>query len=67
MYNVNTCPIGFSLPVSSNITTNVYTLYMYINNYACIYMYIIYANVQMYTYIVHVYTRVYKMDRRKSM
>ena len=36
MYNVNTCPIGFSLPVSSNITTNVYTVDRDIH---CIYMY----------------------------
>ena len=37
MYNVNTCPIGFSLPVSSNITTNVH-----VHN-LCMYMYCIYT------------------------
>ena len=28
MYNVNTCPIGFSLLVSSNITTCIYIIYV---------------------------------------
>ena len=31
MYNVNTCPIGFSLPVSSNITTNVHVMHVHVH------------------------------------